>query len=316
MNKSDKCSFTQIGRIVIHLGDKELRVYKDELSQYLEMGYEIGISDKHRKELIEKHLGKTPSNKGCKMSPETYEKVKNSGTWFQTGKDPWNKGLTKEVDERVLKYSKPLSEEAKLNLSEKRKGFKFSEETKEKMSKSHLGKNLGKRDPEVGKKISKAKKGCLQSEETKRKISLTKTGVKLSREAKEVKLRKEYETKKKNNSFNTSKPEKQLLEKLKLENPGKTILTQYKDELRYPYYCDFYIVEDDLFIELNAHWTHGGKPYDPDDIECQEQLKIWQEKAKQSDFYKQAIYNWTVRDVAKMKCAKDNNLNYKVIYEK
>ena len=93
----------------------------------------------------------------------------------------------------------------------------------------------------------------------------------------------------------------------------KTILRRYKEE-RYPFYCDFYIVEDDLFIELNAHWTHGGKPFDPDDIQCQEKLKIWQEKAKQSKFYENAIKTWTERDVKKQKIAKENHLNYKVIY--
>lgn len=63
------------------------------------------------------------------------------------GKTAWNKGLTKETDFRVLKYC------------ESRKGFKHSQESKE--------------------KISKAKKGKLKgplSEETKRKMALSKLG--------------------------------------------------------------------------------------------------------------------------------------------
>ena len=98
------------------------------------------------------------------------------------------------------------------------------------------------------------------------------------------------------------------------ENRTKTIYRNYKDSERYPFYCDFYIKEDDLFIELNAHWTHGGKPYDPNDEECQNQLIEWQEKAKTSQFYKNAIETWTVRDVKKLQCAQKNKLNYKVIY--
>ena len=43
-------------------------------------------------------------------------------------------------------------------------------------------------------------------------------------------------------------------------------------------------------------------------------LKIWQEKAKQSKFYENAIKTWTERDVKKQKIAKENHLNYKVIY--
>lgn len=235
----------------------------------------------------------------------------NSGR-FQKGGTPWNKGLTKETDDRIK--SKPHTEESKKLMSEKRKGFKFTEESKKKMSESHKNKTYGKRPPDVGRKISEAKIGHKVSEETRKKISLSKSGTHMSEKVLENKLQKEYETKKKNNSFNTSKPEKDFFEKLKSENPGKTILTNYKDKKRYPYYCDFYIVEDDLFIELNAHWTHGGKPYDKNDPDCQEKLKLWEEKSKQSLFYANAIETWTVRDVNKLECAKRNRLNYKTIY--
>jgi len=98
------------------------------------------------------------------------------------------------------------------------------------------------------------------------------------------------------------------------ENTNKTIYRQYKDE-RYPFYCDFYIKEDDLFIELNAHWSHGGRPYDPHDEDCVKKLLEWQEKAKTSKFYENAIQTWTVRDVQKRKCAEENHLNYKAIYQ-
>lgn len=129
------------------------------------------------------------------------------------------------------------------------------------------------------------------------------------------KLDKEYQTKKKNNTFNTSKPEEILYKQLITENPGKKIYRQYKDPERYPFYCDFYIVEDDLFIELNNHWSHGEKPYDPNDPECIKLLSVWKEKAKESQFYANAIKTWTERDVAKFETARKNNLNYKVIYK-
>lgn len=38
------------------------------------------------------------------------------------GRTAWNKGLTKETDERVRKYSKPMSEETKRKISEANKG--------------------------------------------------------------------------------------------------------------------------------------------------------------------------------------------------
>ena len=50
------------------------------------------------------------------------------------------------------------------------------------------------------------------------------------------------------------------------------------------------------------------------DEECKKQLEAWQEKAKTSKFYENAIQTWTVRDVEKQRIAKENNLNYKVIY--
>lgn len=152
------------------------------------------------------------------------------------------------------------------------------------------------------------------SEETREKLRKAFTGKKYDKKTLEIKLSKEYLTKKKNNTFNTSKPESDFYNKLLLENSTKTIFRNYKDKDRYPFYCDFYIVEDDLFIELNFHWTHGGKPFDPNDKECQEKLAIWQEKSKTSQFYKNAIQTWTVRDVEKQKIAKENNLNYKAIY--
>ena len=88
----------------------------------------------------------------------------------------------------------------------------------------------------------------------------------------------------------------------------------YIDKDRYPFKCDFYIKSEDKFIEVHGNWTHGGRPFDPNDEECKKQLEIWQEKAKTSQFYQNAIYTWTDLDVRKAKIAKANNLNFEVIY--
>ena len=74
--------------------------------------------------------------------------------------------------------------------------------------------------------------------------------------------------------------------------------------------CDLYIVDLDLYIELNFHWSHGNKPYIENDIECEDQLKKWKEKSLNSKFYMNAIETWTFRDPLKRKTAKDNNLNW------
>ena len=115
---------------------------------------------------------------------------------------------------------------------------------------------------------------------------------------------KEYNTKKKNSSFNISKPEDESHAILKEYYPD--IVSQYKDN-RYPFACDFYIPSLDLFIECNYHWTHGGKPYEgtEDDMQIVEK---W--KSKGTKFYFNAIQTWTIRDVNKRNIAKQNKLNY------
>lgn len=125
---------------------------------------------------------------------------------------------------------------------------------------------------------------------------------------------KQFNTKKLNNSFNTSSIEVEyknyLIEKFGEHN----IETQYNKDPRYPFHCDFYIKPLNLFIELNMHWVHGGHPFNPNNEEDKIQLQRWQEKAKTSQFYKNAIHIWTESDVNKQKIAKDNNINYKVFY--
>ena len=114
-----------------------------------------------------------------------------------------------------------------------------------------------------------------------------------------------YETKKKNNSFHISKPEQEIYEKLC--EKFKSVKRQYKC-VRYPFCCDFYIEDIDLFIEFQGTWTHGGEPFNKDT--CKQQLLEWQEKAKFSEFYEAAIETWTIRDVEKRRWANEYNLKW------
>lgn len=132
---------------------------------------------------------------------------------------------------------------------------------------------------------------------------------------KETWLKHQHESKRKNKSFKTSKIEDEYYNYLLKFFNSCDIIRQYKEE-RYPFNCDFYIVPIDTFIELNIHWTHGIKPYDKNDIECIEILKEWNNKAKTSKYVSNAINTWTVRDVEKLKIAKENKLNYICIYNK
>lgn len=137
---------------------------------------------------------------------------------------------------------------------------------------------------------------------------------KLEPQKKQEKLQKEYLTKKKNNSFNTSKPETIYYKYLLTKYNKDDILTQYSSDSRYPFNCDFYIKSKDLFIELNLYWTHGGHPFNKESQEDLNKLHSWEEEAKDSMFYQNAIYTWTTRDINKLNCAKENNLNYKTYY--
>ena len=127
-------------------------------------------------------------------------------------------------------------------------------------------------------------------------------------------LDKIYKTKTKNNSFNTRNPEKEyyeyLIDKYGIEN----IKTQYIDS-RYPFKCDFYVKSEDLFIELNLHWSHGGHLFS-NSAEDLRILEYWKKKAQTSKFYQNAIDVWTRRDPEKYSYFSKNKLNFKIIYYK
>jgi len=116
---------------------------------------------------------------------------------------------------------------------------------------------------------------------------------------------KKYLTRKKNGTFKTSKPEKDLL--LKLQSVYGDVKYQYRTK-DYPFNCDFYLPYYDLYIELNAHWTHYMEAYDPCKIEHEKVLCEWGEK--NTKFFKIAIKVWTESDVRKRETAKKNKLNY------
>ena len=117
-------------------------------------------------------------------------------------------------------------------------------------------------------------------------------------------------TKRKHKTFNSSQPEKDcyklLCEKYGVEN----VRQQYNRDKRYPFLCDFYIENYDIFIEYNGHWSHGYHSFDANNQCDINKLKKWTEKSTKSQYYKNAIEVWTIRDVKKRNTAKQNNLNY------
>lgn len=89
--------------------------------------------------------------------------------------------------------------------------------------------------------------------------------------------------------------------------------SQYNDDSCYPYLCDFYDKDRDLFIEVNASWTHGYHWYD---VENDANIcKKWEAKSEDSTYYENALDVFTKRDVEKRECARVNNLNYVTLWD-
>lgn len=115
------------------------------------------------------------------------------------------------------------------------------------------------------------------------------------------------DTKRKHNTFHTSKPEEEVFKML--AQKYNIVERQYRSEL-YPFPCDFYIPSLDLYIEYQGTWTHGKHPFNPNNAEDVACFNAMKEKAKTSKYYYGAINVWTVRDPLKRETAKDNNLNW------
>ena len=113
-------------------------------------------------------------------------------------------------------------------------------------------------------------------------------------------------TKRQNGVLNTSTVEKHV-------KGFDDFESQYNKDARYPYLCDFYDKNKDLFIEVNASWTHGYHWYDAekDAFIC----KKWAAKSKKSEYYANALEVFTKRDVEKRECARKNNLNYVTLWD-
>ena len=119
--------------------------------------------------------------------------------------------------------------------------------------------------------------------------------------------------KKRNNTLNTSKPEEELYSMLINYFGIDDVVCQYADEKRYPFNCDFYIPSRDMFIELNAMWTHGGHWFLEDNEYDITKRNQWRTSNKK--FYRVAEINWTGYDVEKRKYAKSHSLNYIVLWD-
>lgn len=122
--------------------------------------------------------------------------------------------------------------------------------------------------------------------------------------------RKECSTKKERNGFRISNRENLIYEVLK--KFYSNIEREYFDE-RFPFRCDFYIPEKDLFIEYQGFWTHGKHPFDEKNKKDLEILKKW--KSSDQKIYKNGIDVWSIKDPIKRTIAQKNQINYLEIFD-
>lgn len=123
---------------------------------------------------------------------------------------------------------------------------------------------------------------------------------------------KVFKKKKANKTFKTSKVEKRAIKMLMIKR--LEVFTQYKNKKEYSFNCDIYLPKDNLYIELNYHWTHGNEPFNENNKNHIEIKDKWITKNKTSvtDYFLNAVNTWTVRDVNKKKYA--DKLNFKIFY--
>lgn len=229
-----------------------------------------------------------------------------------------NPSKSQKIKEKISKCHKSKTEQENFLINEKRKQtclIKYNidnvgklSKIKEKIKNTCLQK-YGVTNPLKNKTIrEKIKNTCLQKYGVD-SYSKTKNFINFMKLNKDIINDKKINTKRKNHTFNSSKPEEQLF--LYIQEKFPLVKRQYKDKERYPYNCDFYIPELDYFIELQGYYTHNTHPYNPYSKEDQVLVEKYKEKYGEKC---QAITIWTIKDVEKRNCAKEHNLNFKEVW--
>ena len=150
-----------------------------------------------------------------------------------------------------------------------------------------------------------------QSDVIKDKIkqtNLERYGVKVPIQNESIK-KKILNSKRKNHTFSTSKIEQSF--KRWLDNNHINYEHQYRGD-KYPFMCDFYFPDKDLYLEIQGSWVHGFHPYNSNNEDDRNTLNKWKEK--NTKFYNTAINVWTERDPLKRETAKRNGLNWVEVF--
>ena len=173
--------------------------------------------------------------------------------------------------------------------------------------------------PEVKEKQSASIKKALSNKDTKKRQI---AGIKKAWSTNKLNIKaKEYETKRKNNSFNKSEPEETSYELL-LQHFDKDDIIRWHITKEYPFEADFYIKSLNLYIEGHYSQYHHGCPFDStneEHLKELERLKYMFEITPKNSYgtnqYGNMIKEWTIRDPKKRQVAIDNKLNWIAFYQ-
>lgn len=212
----------------------------------------------------------------------------------------------------------------KYNISKMKYNFEENKKLSEKIKILYIDQNLSQKEVCKRLGISLGKllvirdqfnliKPQEQIEKVKEKTYKEKYGVNRPTQLTKI-ADKAWATKKARGTTNTSKPEDNAYAMLRAKFP-QTLRNHATSQ--YPFHCDFYIPELDLYIEYQGDPSHGKEPYDASNPKHQQILKTWQQKAQkiEEEAGKQSRYSsfidtWTRRDPLKRQTAAANHLNW------
>ena len=116
----------------------------------------------------------------------------------------------------------------------------------------------------------------------------------------------------KKTGYNSSKDELYIYDLLKKKWPD--VKMSYTDdrfvnpETNRHFQFDYFVPSEDMGMNYNKHIKHGRRKYNPDDPNCQKDVK-WLEN-KDGEFYAKILHTWKDLDPLKREVAKENGIKY------
>lgn len=286
---------------------KYFNINERELYRHLHY-YKIGkvLINKPTKEELEKHYfeDKLTHAEIAKLYHKSRACIRN---WYREYGIKVPKKLTQEIREKtnLIKYGTktPLTNKECIKKSEKTSLLKYGviKAAHAPMIRAIAGKHT--------------KESRIRNHTTNKELMASQSIYKDGLTRKEYFLKTRRKTLSINHKTGKMTKDEALIYKLLQAKYNQTLYQYMSDE--YPFLCDFYIPELNLYIEYQGYWSHGKShtkifgPYDKNNEEHQKLLNTWKDKIKtENSSYIEAINTWTIRDPLKREVAKKNNLNW------